>query len=247
MVGAEALLRWSHPTRGLVSPADFIGLAEETGLIVPIGTWVLGEACRQGRTWQSVGSTSPWVAVNVSARQLTDSLVRTVRASLEAADMDPHGLLLEITESGLMQNPEVGVAAVRELHSLGVAFAIDDFGIGYSSLSQLKRFPIELLKIDQSFVRDVPADAGDAAIVTGIVAMTHAMGVRVVAEGVETEEQRAFLADCGCDVIQGFLASPPLSRSDIEGAFVLASTGGPQERGMRLPATDDPGQPTADA
>ncbi|MDP9241237.1 MAG: EAL domain-containing protein [Actinomycetota bacterium] len=221
MLGAEALVRWAHPRRGLVLPEDFIGLAEETGLIVPLGRWVLGEACRQGAAWQQAGAGPHWVTVNVSARQLNDSLVRTVHAALAATGVDPHGLLLEITESDLMQNTERAVAATRELASIGVSFAIDDFGIGYSSLSQLKRFPISLLKIDQSFVRDIPADASDAALVTGIVAMSHAMGLRVVAEGVETEDQRSYLRDCGCDIIQGFLAHPPLSNDDLQGSFLL--------------------------
>ncbi|PZS30889.1 MAG: hypothetical protein DLM59_10690 [Pseudonocardiales bacterium] len=227
MLGAEALLRWAHPKRGVVLPADFIGLAEETGLIVPLGRWVLREACRQGTAWQRAGAGPHWMTVNVSARQLNDSLVRTVRSALEETGMDPCGLLLEITESGLMQNTEKAIAATRELASVGVSFAVDDFGIGYSSLSQLKRFPISLLKIDQSFVRDIPADASDAAIVTGIVAMSHAMGVGVVAEGVETEEQRAFLVDCGCDIIQGFLAHPPLSNDELEHSFLLGRPDSP--------------------
>ncbi len=224
-VGAEALLRWQHRQRGLVLPDDFIGLAEETGQIVPLGGWVLHEACRQGAAWQSDAFGSPTIAVNVSARQLDQGLVRTVRHALDESGMDPRRLFLEITESGLMHNIEEGVAAVWQLYSLGVSFVIDDFGIGYSSLSQLKRFPIALLKIDQSFVRDIPADASDAAIVTGIIAMSHAMGVRVVAEGVETEAQRQFLIRCGCDLIQGFLAYPPLSVGDFETSLRLGSNG----------------------
>ncbi len=221
VIGVEALLRWPHPTRGFVVPSDIIRLAEETGLIVPLGRWVLGEACRQGRAWQEAGYRVR-MAVNVSARQLWSNLVETVKIILAETGMQPSGLLLEITESVLIQDPEIAIAAVQELNALGIAFGLDDFGVGYSSLSQFRRFPFDMLKIDQSFVRDIPGDAGAAGIVTAIIAMAHALGVSVIAEGVENEEQRDFLSRGGCDAIQGYLVGRPLSADDFEATFLAS-------------------------
>ncbi len=219
VVGVESLMRWRHPRRGLVLPDDFVPLAEETGLIVPFGAWALGEACRQGMAWQLAGFAPLRVSVNVSARQLSANLVKTVKSALTDSGLKPSCLLLEITESILVQNPEAAISTLRELNALGVALAIDDFGVGYSSLSQLKRFPFDMLKIDQSFVRDIPDDSNDAAIVTAIIAMAHALGVSVVAEGVETTAQRALLKERGCDAIQGRLVCPPLTAAELAAAF----------------------------
>ncbi|MGB9378052.1 MAG: EAL domain-containing protein [Mycobacteriales bacterium] len=222
VVGVEALLRWSHPTRGFVVPSDIIRLAEETGLIVPLGTWVLGEACRQAKRWQDAGYSGLRVTVNVSARQLSNNLVHTVKTILDETGLEPEGLLLEVTETVVIQNPEIAIATVRELNAVGIAFAIDDFGVGYSSLSQLRRFPIDMLKIDQSFIRDIPAEEGDAGIVTAIIAMAHALGVSVLAEGVETQGQRDFLTRAGCDVLQGYLVGRPLAAPEFEAMFLAS-------------------------
>ena len=231
VIGVEALLRWPHPTRGFVVPSDIIRLAEETGLIVPLGGWVLQQACHQGRAWQEAGYAGLRIAVNVSARQLSSNLVQTVRSILDETGMQPSSLLLEITETVLIQNPDVAIAAVHELNALGIAFALDDFGVGYSSLSQFRRFPFDMLKIDQSFVRDIPTDLNDAGIVTAIIAMAHALGVAVIAEGVENEDQLAFLTKGGCDAIQGYLVGRPLGAAEFEATFLAT---GPAEPPVAL-------------
>jgi diguanylate cyclase (GGDEF)-like protein len=211
ITGVEALVRWDHPEMGLVSPADFIPVAEYTGLIVPIGGWVLREACRQARIWLDGGVGRPHVAVNLSAQQFRRSdLLGSITAVLEETGLPAHCLELEITESTIMEDVEAAVATMHGLHELGIRLSIDDFGTGYSSLNYLKRFPIDTLKIDGSFIRDVTEDADDAAIVTAIVAMARSMGLRVVAEGVENAAQEAFLHTLRCDEIQGFLYSPPI-------------------------------------
>ena len=210
IVGVEALSRWQHPELGVVAPARFIPLAEKSGLIIPIGRWALASACAQGVAWQA--SSAPLrIGVNVSARQFRGDLFQTVSAALESSGFDAQWLELELTESLLMEDPETARATLLKLKGLGVNIAIDDFGSGYSSLSYLRHFPIDRLKIDQSFVRDLTTSADDAAIARAIIALGHNMNLRVVAEGVETAEQLAFLRDNGCDVIQGFLFSEPVS------------------------------------
>ncbi len=210
--GAEALIRWEHPEMGLLAPGEFIPLAEISGLIVPIGEWVLHAACAQVRAWQHLGHPRLSVAVNLSARQFQQAdLVSQVRAALEAADLAPEFLDLEITESNAMQNADVSISTLWDLKNLGVQLSMDDFGTGYSSLNYLKRFPIDRLKIDQSFVRDVTTDPDDAAIASAIIAMAHSLELTVVAEGVETEPQLAFLRGQNCDEMQGYLVSRPVA------------------------------------
>ena len=206
--GHEALLRWQHPKRGLVQPADFIQLAEETGLILRMGEWALREACRWGT---SIGvQRGLQVAVNLSPRQFNDpNLPRIVSAALKESGLPPRLLELEITESLAMRETDTTLATLRRLKKLGVSIAIDDFGTGYSSLAYLKRFPVDKLKIDRSFVAELPGDREQCAIVSAIVALAHALNVRVIAEGVEEESQREFLARCGCDFIQGYLVGRP--------------------------------------
>jgi len=212
----EALLRWQHPEWGLMEPAQFVPLAEETGLIIPIGEWVLREACRQARAWQLAGYPDLRVAVNLSARQFQQkNLIAEITSALRESGLDPDYLELEITESAIMQNTETTIAVLRDVADLGVQLSIDDFGIGYSALSYLKRFPIDTLKIDQSFIRDIPRDADDAAIASAIIAMAHALGIRVIAEGVETQEQLAFLRARRCSGVQGFYFSKPLPAEDV--------------------------------
>jgi len=211
ILGAEALIRWQHPDWGLVSPAEFIPLAEETGLILPIGEWVLNEACSQARRWHDAGHVDLRIAVNLSGRQLSQkNLVDIVAATLARCAV-AHGMLeLEITESLLMQDLEQIAGTLEALVALGVSVSMDDFGTGYSSLSYLKRLPIDVLKIDQSFVRDISSDPDDAAIVQAIIAMAHSLGIKVMAEGVETAEQLAFLRQHRCDGMQGYYFSRPL-------------------------------------
>ena len=209
--GVEALLRWNHPERGLVLPGEFLNLAEITSLIVPMGPWTLRTACAQARAWQDEGHPSLTVAVNLSARQFQQpDLVMQVRGALDDTGLPPSSLDLEITETHAMQNAEATILTLRELKRLGVRISIDDFGIGYSSLSYLKRLPIDTLKIDQSFVRDITTDPDDAAIATAVIALAHTLKLQVVAEGVETQEQLEFLATRQCDRMQGYLFSRPL-------------------------------------
>lgn len=216
VVGMEALVRWRHPDLGLVSPAQFIPLAEETGLIVPIGEWVLREACRQNKAWRDAGYAPLRMAVNLSARQFRQqNLVEITAAVLNESGLHPDGLELELTESYIMQNPETAITVLRDLKAMGVHLSIDDFGTGYSSLSYLKRFPIDTLKIDQSFVRDITTDPDDAAITSAIIAMAHTLKLEVVGEGVEAPEQLAFLKELGCDRMQGYFFSRPIPAEDI--------------------------------
>ncbi|MRW91240.1 EAL domain-containing protein [Duganella sp. FT80W] len=212
LTGMEALLRWQHPTLGMVSPARFIGVAEETGLIVAIGRWVLRTACAQTKAWQREGLGPLRVAVNLSARQFTDqALIAEVRAALDDSGLDPHCLDLELTESMMMHNVELAVAASHNLKQLGIALSIDDFGTGYSSLAYLKQFPVDYLKIDQSFVREMLDEPKVAAIVRSVLTLGHSLGFKVVAEGVETEPQLDYLRQQGCDEIQGYYFSRPLA------------------------------------
>ena len=209
--GVEALLRWNHPERGLVLPGEFLNLAEITNLIVPMGPWTLRTACAQARAWQEDGHPALTVAVNLSARQFQQpDLVAQVRRALDETGLPPSSLDLEVTETHAMQNAEATILTLRELKRIGVRISIDDFGIGYSSLSYLKRLPIDTLKIDQSFVRDITTDPDDAAIATAVIALAHTLKLQVVAEGVETQEQLEFLAARQCDRMQGYLFSRPL-------------------------------------
>jgi diguanylate cyclase (GGDEF)-like protein len=211
VVGTEVLVRWQHPHLGLVSPTRFIPLAEETGLIAPIGEWVLRTACAQNKSWQQAGYAPLCVAVNLSVRQFKQAnLVQTVERVIRETGLDPRYLELELTESIFMQNAKATIQTLRELKEMGVKLSIDDFGTGYSSLSYLQRFPIDALKIDQSFVRDITTDPSDAAIGQAIISMAHSLRLKVVAEGVETEEQLAFLQRDRCDQMQGYYFSRPL-------------------------------------
>jgi diguanylate cyclase (GGDEF)-like protein/PAS domain S-box-containing protein len=216
ITGVEALLRWQNPELGSVSPARFIPLAEETGLIVPIGKWVLRTACRQGVTWREQGLPPVRISVNLSLRQLNDDqLVPEIRAVLAETRMDPSLLELEVTESSIMQNAGRAVEILSAIKALGVKLAIDDFGTGYSSLAHLKRFPIDTLKVDRSFIREVPNDAEDKAIAEAIIAMGRTLSLTVVAEGVETSEQQAFLSEKLCDEMQGYYFSTPVAAQDF--------------------------------
>jgi EAL domain-containing protein (putative c-di-GMP-specific phosphodiesterase class I) len=216
--GAEALLRWEHPTRGRVPPAEFIATAEETALILPIGHWVLETACAQLALWARQPARAHLdLSVNVSVRQFRhpdfiDEVMRCVRR----AGIAPERLKLELTETLLADDRDAAVAKMRQLKAMGVRLSVDDFGIGYSSLSYLKRLPVDELKIDRSFVRDILSDAKDAAIARTIIGLCRNLGLDVIAEGVETPEQRAFLALHGCHRYQGFLCSGPLPIEQLE-------------------------------
>ena len=210
-VGAEALLRWEHPQQGLLLPEHFIDLAEKTGLIIPIGDWVLNEACRQMRIWFDQGYSHWRIAVNLSALQFCYSgLVDSVVAALERHHLPANSLTLEITETTAMSDADASMVVLQRLSQMGVDLSIDDFGTGYSSLMYLKRLPANELKIDRGFVRDLEHDSDDAAIVSAIVALGQALGLRIVAEGVETDTQQSFLTTLGCDALQGFLLGEPL-------------------------------------
>lgn len=216
LVGAEALLRWNHPTRGAIAPDDFVPIAEETGLIVPIGRYVLQEACKQVRAWCGSPVGAVPVSVNISSHQFRDDgLVQDVLKAVEAAGIAADLVELEITESVLLQDVEKTLVQLKVLKEAGISLSIDDFGTGYSSLSYLKRFPIDTIKIDRSFVKDLHRDADDAAICAAILAMSQQLGLNVVAEGVETKEQLEFLRRHRCDHIQGYVCSPALSAGDF--------------------------------
>jgi diguanylate cyclase (GGDEF)-like protein/PAS domain S-box-containing protein len=217
IVGCEALLRWIHPEKGVVPPLDFIPLAEETGLILPIGKWVLEEACRQNKLWQDAGLTPITIAVNLSAVQFQDkNLIDSVVHALKSSGLAAHWLELEITESVLMQDPEQVVETLENLKALGVRLSIDDFGTGYSSLAYLKRFPIDKIKIDRSFIQDLSTDADDAVIVRMVLGMVRELCLQAIAEGVEDREQLGFLMACQCQEYQGYLCSKPLPSAEFE-------------------------------
>ncbi|MCR4304672.1 MAG: GGDEF domain-containing phosphodiesterase, partial [Gallionella sp.] len=212
VTGMEALLRWQHPKQGLISPLNFIPLLEETGLIVPVGEWVLRSACAQNKSWQDAGLAALRVAVNLSARQFQQpGLVEMVGNVLAETGLDPGYLELELTESILLEHTEESLATLRKFHDLGIHLALDDFGTGYSSLSYLKRFPIDSLKIDRSFVRDITTNPDDATIARTVIAMAHSLRMMAVAEGVETREQMEFLRAHECDQMQGYYFSRPLT------------------------------------
>jgi diguanylate cyclase (GGDEF)-like protein len=222
ITGVEALVRWQHPQLGLLSPAEFIPLAEDNGLILPIGEWVLRTACRQNREWQERGFTAMRVGVNVSARQFHQQhLAEMVLKILEETGLAPEYLDLELTESSIMSNAQATIDVLTKLKAMDVTISIDDFGTGFSSLSYLKRLPIDALKIDKSFVRDVTTDPDDAALVMAIVTLAHNLRLQVVAEGVETEEQLRFLHLLRCDEVQGYLFSKPLPAEGLEQVLAL--------------------------
>ncbi|HCY63412.1 MAG TPA: hypothetical protein DHV59_11405 [Oxalobacteraceae bacterium] len=217
IVGVEALIRWQHPELGMIPPGSFIGLAEETGMIVPIGAWVLRTACSQAKEWQRAGLRELRVGVNLSARQFgQQEMVSLISRTLDETGLAAEFLDIELTESLVMADVEQAIGILNDLRALGVQLSIDDFGTGYSSLSYLKRFPIDVLKIDQSFVREITQHANDAAISDAIISMAHSLGIKVIAEGVETEEQCAYLSRNMCDEVQGYLFSKPLPAMEIE-------------------------------
>jgi diguanylate cyclase (GGDEF)-like protein/PAS domain S-box-containing protein len=235
IVSLEALLRWRDPARGLVQPAEFISLAEETGMIIPIGEWVIRTACRQLREWHMQGLDDVRMAVNISAVQLQQrDLVDVVRIALEECSLAPHLLELEITESAAMQNFELTMKVLRELRALGVGVAVDDFGTGQSSLTYLKHFPIDTVKIDKEFMQDVTSDETAAAIVSYVINLAHTLGLKVIAEGVETEEQYTFLRHYACDQMQGYLFSRPLPAGEIL-AFLQQLPARPRTVEMKRP------------
>jgi EAL domain-containing protein (putative c-di-GMP-specific phosphodiesterase class I) len=220
IIGAEALVRWQNPEMGLVPPDMFISLAEENGLIVPIGEWVLWEACRQNSAWQQQGLPPMAIAVNLSAMQFHQrNLSKMVANVLQMTGLQPDWLELEITETGIMKNAEA-IKTLNSLKQMGIKLAIDDFGTGYSSLSHLKKFPLDKLKIDKSFVQDVIANQDDAAIVSAIIAMAKSLNLQVIAEGVETREQLDFLCEHNCFKMQGYFFSRPLPAEEFR-QFVM--------------------------
>ena len=222
ITGMEALVRWNHPESGLISPAEFIPLAEETGLIMPLGEWVLKTACVQSKAWNDEGF-SLQVSVNLSARQFQQqNLSEMINGIVSQTGVNPHYLELEVTESSIMQNPEFAVNILDELKKTGIKISIDDFGTGYSSLGYLKRLPIDVLKIDRSFVQDIAADPDDMALVMAIISLAHNLRLKVVAEGVETEEQLRFLHLLRCDEWQGYLYSKPVT-ADVFRQLLISS------------------------
>ena len=216
IIGAEALLRWNHPKKGLIPPDKFIPVAEESGLIIPIGEWVVNEACRQCNEWHEQQLTDLKINVNLSARQFRDNnLVSMINDALHHSGLDPAYLTLEITESSAMENARETIAGLQTLKSVGIHLSIDDFGTGYSSLAYLKRFPIDTLKIDRSFVKDIDRDSDDRAIIRSIIAMGHSLNLAIVAEGVEKVEHINYLNEQHCDIIQGYFISKPLTNEDF--------------------------------
>jgi diguanylate cyclase (GGDEF)-like protein/PAS domain S-box-containing protein len=222
IIGAEALVRWKHPERGLVPPAEFIPLAEATGLVVQVGEWVLEAACAQAQRWKEMGLPPVRLAVNVSAREFTSALPGRVTETLKRYGLEATWLELEITESTLMHNIDRVIGIMDRLTALGITLSLDDFGTGYSSLSYLKRFPIDTLKIDRSFTTGIPSDTNDCAIASTIISIAQQLRHKVIAEGVETVEQLAFLKDSGCDEVQGYLFSRPLPAAEFEQVLLTA-------------------------
>ena len=216
----EVLLRWNHPKQGMVSPDKFIGLAEETGLIIPIGEWILETVCMQINHWLKQGYIVPKVAINLSGRQFRDKeLVKNIAHILDKNGVSAEYISLEITESMLINDIEKTVETLTRMNEMGIQISIDDFGTGYSSLSYLKRFPIQTLKIDRSFVRDIVTDKNDLTIVTAIIAMAHSLEMKVIAEGIETKDQLKFLIEKECNYYQGYYFSKPVEAEKIENLF----------------------------
>jgi diguanylate cyclase (GGDEF)-like protein/PAS domain S-box-containing protein len=243
VTGMEALIRWDRGGKNVLRPAEFIGIAEETRLILPIGEWAIEEACRQGQAWHAAG-TGMRIAVNVSARQFQQpNVVSMIRDAVDRVGFDPHLLEIEITESTAMQNPDLTAEILLDLKNLGMSIAIDDFGVGHSSLSYLKRFPIDALKIDQSFVQDITREGSDGAIVSAVIAMGKALNIRVIAEGVETPEQLRFLKEHGCVEFQGYLFSRPMAANALTEMIHNASPGAYTHRYARtiqaVPSTEN--------
>jgi EAL domain-containing protein (putative c-di-GMP-specific phosphodiesterase class I) len=221
VTGMEALLRWKHPSRGVIQPADFINVAEERGFIVLIGDWVLRKACEQAVIFRERGNGELRVGVNISARQFREqTLASRVEAAVNQTGLDPRFLELEITESVAMENVELTFDVLTQLRAIGISIAIDDFGTGHSSLSYLKRFPIDALKIDRGFVEDLPDRVEDAAIVKSVIQLARGLNLRVVAEGVERQEQLDFLRDNDCTEVQGFFFGLPQRAAEFEKLFV---------------------------
>jgi EAL domain-containing protein (putative c-di-GMP-specific phosphodiesterase class I) len=222
-VGVEALIRWQHPERGLISPFAFIPVLEETGLILPVGQWVLKTACAQIKTWQNNEHTRHLtISVNVSAKQFRQAdFIKNVKAALALYEISPKLLKLELTESLLLENIEETIIIMNELKELGIMFSLDDFGTGYSSLQYLKRLPLFQLKIDQSFVRDIAVDNNDQAIIRTIIAMAHMLDLSVIAEGVETLEQQQMLLSNGCTHYQGYLFGKPMPIDQFESSLQI--------------------------
>jgi EAL domain-containing protein (putative c-di-GMP-specific phosphodiesterase class I) len=218
VVGAEALVRWEHPQRGLIVPDRFLSVAEETGLIVPLGSWVVGETCRQLADWQARPETAHLrLSVNLSARELTHpDVVSTVLSCVRESGIDPRSLTIEVTESTAMADGDTGFRALRDLSGEGIRVAIDDFGTGYSSMEQLRRMPVDIVKVDRSFVSGMASDSTDREIVAAVVGMGRALKLCVVAEGIETREQAEALRDLGCDIGQGFLFSKAVPAEEME-------------------------------
>jgi EAL domain-containing protein (putative c-di-GMP-specific phosphodiesterase class I) len=216
IVGVECLIRWEHPERGLLSPYEFIEVAEETGAIVDMGNWIIQEACQTGKLLYEQAKRSIQIAINISPRQFKDqNLVATIRRNLRETGLNPAMLEIEITETMLMGDIEAVSMTVQQLHELGVRLAIDDFGTGYSSLSYLKKFPINTVKVDRSFIMDIPESEDDKAITSAVIAMAHKLNMDVVAEGVETKAQYDFLVQHDCEYAQGFLFAKPLPLSHL--------------------------------
>jgi EAL domain-containing protein (putative c-di-GMP-specific phosphodiesterase class I) len=217
LVGAEALIRWHHPELGTVSPARFITLAEETGLIVPISNWVLQTACRQNKAWQDNGLKPIRISVNISSKHIKqDGAILAIRELLEQSGLPPEYIEMEITEGALIDGTDMALVVMEQLKEMGLRLSLDDFGTGYSSLTYLKRFPIDSVKIDQSFVRNLTTNPDDAAIARAVVAMTHSLNLTVVAEGVETLQQLQFLKELGCDEAQGYFVGRPIAAEAFE-------------------------------
>jgi len=217
ILGAEALLRWNHPEHGQVLPNEFIQVLEETGLIKDVGAWALKTACQQMQAWEAAGLPKIRLAVNLSAKQVSPECINHQLCDmLTNSGLTPNRLELEITEHSIVQGKEQGIQLLKSLREWGVSLAIDDFGSGYSSLMRLKQLPVHCLKIERALVRDVPSDPDDQAICQAVVALGHSLGVRIVAEGVEREEQADFLRSIGCDELQGYLYGRPLSAADFK-------------------------------
>jgi EAL domain-containing protein (putative c-di-GMP-specific phosphodiesterase class I) len=226
VVGIEALLRWHHPELGVVPPDQFVPLAEDSGLIHPLGMWVLRTACQQHRAWREAGLPSLRLAINMSARQLQNrELGRWIQETLIETDVEPGCLDLEITESVLLQEGDATAGMLDMLAAMGIGLALDDFGTGYSSLSCLKRFPIRRLKLDPSSVRDIGISDGDAALARAVIAMAHGLGVSVIAEGIETMDQLGMLRSYGCDEGQGYLLGRPVLGSEVPRMVFVSSVG----------------------